>query len=269
VKLGVDTPKIAIIGRGLIGRSIELALLSLEAPPEVVALDMGDDLSGAAGARMVFLCAPISENIRILGDLHSHVPGAAVVTDTGSTKRTTCAAAAALPSRLMFVGGHPMAGAAVAGTSQARADLFAGRPWILTPTSDTNPEQVGRLRTVIESMGARIRMMDAAEHDRVVAYVSHLPQLVISALMQTVGSKVEQSGLEIAGAGLRDSTRLASSPAALWREIVKSNADAINPALDAMIGTLEDLRDRGPDALPEIFSESARWKHVLDTGAGS
>jgi prephenate dehydrogenase len=232
----------------------------------VVTLDRGDDLHRAAGADVVFLAAPIPENIRLLSALPSHVPDEALVTDTGSTKRTTLAAARALPPRLKFIGGHPMAGAAGGGLGIATQDLFDRRPWILTPSPDTRPEDLRALRTLIESLGAVVHVMDAAAHDRVLAFVSHLPQLAVSALMDTVGSAVGKDGLAMAGAGLRDSTRLAASPAPMWRDIVESNADNVEGALDRLIAALEQLRGDRDAALPRIFNEAAQWRRVLDKG---
>jgi prephenate dehydrogenase len=107
--------------------------------------------------------------------------------------------------------------------------------------------------------------MDATEHDRIFGYVSHLPQLAISALMQTVGEAVGDGGLRLAGGGLRDSSRLAASPAPLWRDIVESNADHVDVALDELIATLRQLRHEREVALPRIFDEAARWKQVLDS----
>ena len=261
--------RIAVIGRGLIGGSIALALARLRPAPEVVTLDRGDDLGQAAGAGVIFLAAPIPENIRILESLPSHIPGEALVTDTGSTKRTTVAAAGILPERLRFVGGHPIAGAATAGVAAARGDLFEGRPWVLTPAASARAEDVGVLTALIESLGAVVSTMEAEEHDRILAYVSHLPQLAVSALMRTVGSAVGDQGLGLAGGGLRDSSRLAASPASLWREIVESNADHVQTALDQLIATLQQLRNDRSAALPRIFDEAARWKQALERGQGS
>ena len=256
--------RIAIVGRGLIGRSIELALARVDPAADVIALDRDDDLARAARADVILLCAPISENIRILERLPSCVPGEALVTDTGSTKRTTIAAAGALPERLTFVGGHPMAGAASGGMTAASAELFQRRPWILTPARNTPPDRVVALRRLLESLGAIVHIMDAGEHDRIVAYVSHLPQFVVSALMRTVGQAIGETGLELAGPGLRDSTRLAASPPALWRDIAESNSDKINPALDMLIASLQELRDQPGEALARIFDDAARWKRVLE-----
>jgi prephenate dehydrogenase len=109
--------------------------------------------------------------------------------------------------------------------------------------------------------------MDAADHDRLLAYISHLPQLAVSALMHVVGSHAREDGLVLAGRGLRDTTRLASSPAPTWRDIVGTNEDNIARALDDFIAALEQLRP-GPGAdhaaLSEIFLSAAKWKGVLD-----
>jgi prephenate dehydrogenase len=247
----------------LIGRSIALALERIEPPPAVESLDKGDSLERAAGADLIVLAAPIGENIRVLQRLDSHVPGTAIVTDTGSTKRTTVEAAAALPSRLRFIGGHPIAGAAGGGAANASADLFSGRRWILTPTDRSSSEDVEALRILIESLGASVHLMSAAEHDRLFAYLSHLPQLAVSALMRVVGDAVASDGLEFAGPGLHDSTRLAASPPSLWETIAADNRENVAAALSQLIAVLERLRD-DPARLAGVFDDANRWKLVLD-----
>ena len=251
----------------MIGGSIELGLRRLDNPPAVVALDKGDGLDAADGADLIILAAPIGENIRILSQLPARVTGHAVITDTGSTKVTTVAAAENLPPRLRFIGGHPIAGAASGGFVAASGDLFDGRPWILTPTSRASAGDVARLRSLVESLGATLHEMEPEAHDRVLALVSHLPQLAASALMQVAGQGAGREGLAVAGSGLRDSTRLAGSPAALWRDIAASNRTHINTALDSLIGALQRLRNEPDEALPQVFQEAAAWKLVLDQSA--
>ena len=256
--------RVAVVGYGLIGASIGLALRERNPGVTVVPIDVSDSLAAAAGAGLIVLAAPISENIRVLGSLDRVVPGEALVTDTGSTKATTVAAAEQLPARLRFVGGHPIAGAAAGGDSSARSDLFDGKPWVLTPTLRARKEDLETLRSFIARLGAAVHIMEAAEHDRVLAYTSHLPQLAISALMHVVGQAVGKSGLEFAGAGLRDSTRLASSPPGIWRDVVRSNHGNVDRALDALIGALQDLRERGDaEAIERVFADAARWKQAL------
>ena len=257
--------RVAIVGYGLIGGSIGLALRERAPDVTVVPIDVSDPLSVADGADLIVLAAPISENIRILEAIAGHVSGHALVTDTGSTKAETVWAAERLPERLRFIGGHPIAGGTGAGVEAARPDLFSGRPWILTPTPGTHEDDLAALRVFIENLGASVHVMDAAEHDRVLAYTSHLPQLAASAVMHVVGQAVGQTGLQFAGSGLRDTTRLAASPALLWRDIVSSNRENANHALDDLIGALQELRRQGgDDAVERIFADAARWKRQLD-----
>jgi len=273
--------KIGIVGLGLIGGSIALAARErwpsslvigvdnkdvLETAMRLHAIDVGaDDLVVLAEADVVILAAPVRQNVELIRELANHVTGEAIVTDTGSTKRDTLAAAAALPSRLTFVGGHPLGGASVGGLDHARPDLFRTRPWILTPTSQTSEAAVQKLMSFASALGAVPELMSAEEHDRVLAFLSHLPQLTVSALMNVVGGAVGASGLALAGRGLVDTTRLASSPSDIWRDIAASNRDQIGPALDALIAILQSLRDDLPHGgrLSEVFANAARWREQL------
>ncbi|HXG54573.1 MAG TPA: prephenate dehydrogenase/arogenate dehydrogenase family protein [Vicinamibacterales bacterium] len=260
----IEFRRVAIIGHGLIGGSIELALRGLDDPPLITALDRGDSLDAVDGADLIILAASVSQNIQILSQLGACLSGEAVITDTGSTKRTLHAAATALPSRLRFIGGHPMAGAAGSGLAAARGDLFSGRPWILTPASGATPP-LAELFAFVSALGATPCVMSPDEHDRLVAYVSHLPQLVVSALMHTVGTETGDQALSLAGTGLRDSARLSASPPAMWRDIVASNRDHVNAALDDLIHSLRRMRDdEGTDALAEVFESASHWKAHLD-----
>ena len=273
--------RIGIVGLGLIGGSIALAARQIWPSSLVVAVDYkdvletamrlhaidvaADDLIVLAEVDLVVLAAPVSENIRRLGELDDAIPQAAIVTDVGSTKRTTMAAARALARRFTFVGGHPLAGAAVGGLENARPDLFRGRPWLLTPRDDGSVEAVEKLTRFVSAFGATPRLIDSAAHDRLMAFLSHLPQLTASALMQVIGDAVEAEGLMLAGRGLVDTTRLASSPTGIWRDIAASNASEIGPALDGLIDTLQRLRndlDTG-DALDQIFTSARGWRSVL------
>src|SRR5207253_6505579 len=216
------------------------------------------DLVVLAEADLVVLAAPVQQNIALVSELDEYVRTAAVVTDTGSTKREIAAAAKSLPPRFTFVGGHPLAGAARGGLEHARADLFAGRPWLITQRSE-------RLESFIRALGAEPKVVDAGAHDRMLAYLSHLPQFTASALMTVVGEAVQDAGLALAGRGLADTTRLASSPADIWRDIAATNADEIGPALDALIAVLQELRRDLSDGgrLEEVFTEAARWRERL------
>jgi prephenate dehydrogenase len=274
--------RIAIVGFGLIGGSIALACRQRWASVLLIAVDRkdvleqamrmhatdvgGDDLVMAAEADLVILAAPVGQNIAVVRELADHVRGDAIVTDVGSTKRAIVEAAQALPSRLTFMGGHPLAGAAVGGLPAARADLFRGRPWILTPAVTDDDPRLLKLRAFIEALGARVELMEPFAHDRLLAHLSHLPQLTISALMHVIGEHAGAEGLALSGRGLRDATRLATSPPGIWRDIVATNRDYIERALDDLVAVLQRFRDDDrQEALERIFESAARWKEALES----
>lgn len=274
--------RIAIAGFGLVGGSIALAVRGRSPSTHLVAIDRqpvvdlalrlrtadsgGEALALAANADLIVLAAPVRQNIAILRDLPAQVAAEALVTDVGSTKRATVAAAAALPPRLRFVGGHPLAGAAAGGVEMARGDLFRARPWILTPGPATRPADIAAISDLVASFGAVPKTMEAEAHDRLMAYLSHLPQLTVSALMQVVGEHAGSGGLALAGNGLRDTTRLASSPAGTWRDVAATNADAVAAAIDELIGALQRLKADLPagDELQRVFDAAAQWKRALE-----
>jgi prephenate dehydrogenase len=266
--------KVGIVGLGLIGGSIALAARELWPSSLVIAVDnkdvlesamrlhaidvAADDLIVLAEADLVILAAPVKQNIAILRDLDDYVRTPAVVTDVGSTKREIAAAARELPDRLTFIGGHPLAGAARGGLEHARPDLFKGRPWLLTGAHDN-------LRAFVEALGAHPQTVAADAHDRLVAFLSHLPQVTASALMQVVGEHVGADGLRLAGRGLADTTRLASSPADIWKDIAATNADEIGPAIDELIAVLKSIRKdlSEGERLVAVFDGAARWRDQL------
>jgi prephenate dehydrogenase len=273
--------KVGIVGLGLIGGSIALAAREiwpsslvigvdckdvLETAMRLHAIDVAaDDLIVLAEADVVILAAPVRQNLRLLERLDEYIGQPAVVTDTGSTKRAIVDAARLLPPRFTFVGGHPLGGAARSGLEHARPDLFAGRPWLLTPTGDRSAEAVENLSAFVRAMRAEPRILSVAAHDRLLAYLSHLPQLTASALMQVIGDAVGEDGLALAGRGLLDTTRLASSPSGIWKDIAATNADELRSALDALIAVLQDLRsdlDDG-DRLADVFASANRWRETL------
>jgi prephenate dehydrogenase len=273
--------KIGIVGLGLIGGSIALRARELWPAGLVIAVDNKDVLEEAmrrhaidvaaddpivlAEADLVILAAPVKQNIALLAELDENVHVPAVVTDTGSTKREILAAAADLPARFTFVGGHPLAGAAQGGLEHARPDLFEGRPWLLTPLARSEDPALAKLIDFVTALGAQPRILDPRAHDRMLAFLSHLPQLTASALMQVVGEAVGEEGLALAGRGLADTTRLASSPPDIWQDIASTNADEIGPALDALIALLHELRRdlADGDRLAEVFTDAARWRATL------
>jgi len=273
---------IAIVGLGLIGGSIALAVRERWPSVRVVAVDRPPVLAHAAGSGaidraassvaeigrtdLVVLAAPVQQNVQLLGQL-TRLEGESVITDVGGTKRDIVAAAAHLPAGRCFLGGHPIGGAEHGGFGFARPDLFRGKPWIFTPDASTPSGVLDRLTRFVRGLGARATTMDAGDHDRLMAFVSHLPQLTASALMQVVGHAAAD-GLKLAGRGLTDTTRLASSPVSSWREVCAANADVLGAALDELIATLTKLRAdlQSGSAVEEVFDEAAKWRAELMKG---
>jgi prephenate dehydrogenase len=278
--------KIAILGLGLIGGSVALAARQIWPKALVIAVDRKDVLEQAmvkhaidvaadepyviSEADLVILAAPVRQNLELVSQLDHYVSGHAVVTDVGSTKRAIVNQAKPLPARFTFVGGHPLGGAARGGFEFARPDLFTGRPWIFTPHTDTTGEALEKLFAFVTAIGATPKTMGVEEHDRLLAFLSHLPQLTVSALMDVAGA-ASGDGLALAGRGLVDTTRLASSPPGIWQDIAATNADQIRPALDALIARLTELRDglEDPEVIERIFEEAGRWREQLMRGRES
>jgi prephenate dehydrogenase len=241
---------------------------------------------GGDAVVLVLLAAPVLQNIACLNDIAA--AGAnrlLLVSDLSSTKQAVVHAARELPEHITFLGGHPMAGAARGGFAHARADLFRGRPWILTPDTSASAGRwvsmpgggrlpgaaLSRMQGFVSALGAEPVVMDAAEHDRVMAYVSHLPQIVASGLMRTIGPRVGADGLAVSGQGLADSTRLASSPAGVWTEICQTNAAPLGAALDALIADLQQVRQQlaAPDKMAKWLESGARWRSELPNANGA
>ena len=275
-------------GLGLIGGSIALAARQIWPTGLVVAVDNKDVLEKAmvlhaidvaaddavvlAEVDLVILAAPVRQNLDLLKVLPDRVRGAAIVTDTGSTKREIVEAAAkTLPARLTFVGGHPLGGAARAGIEHARPDLFSGRPWLFTPDVNAPGDVLDRLFAFATSLGAVPQTLTASEHDHLLAYISHLPQLVSSALMHVVGEAAGREGLALTGRGLQDTTRLAASPASVWSDVCASNADEVGEALETLISALSDLRSdlQRAETLRQIFESANRWREELQRSKSS
>lgn len=251
---------VAIIGVGLIGGSFGLALKKAGFTGTIVGasseatlrtalargvIDEAAPLADAArGADLIYLAQPIG---RILDTLH-HVDGfvnpGTLITDAGSTKSAIVAAARKHIRRGVFLGGHPMAGKEKRGVAEADADLFRGRTYVLTPHEPAALETPAAAEFLewLKRIGALPVILNAEEHDHIVAFTSHLAQLASTALAATVA---EHAGdhLAVAGPGLADTTRLALSPFELWRDILATNSSAIELALTAYIIKLEHLRD--------------------------
>jgi len=276
--------RIAIVGLGLIGGSIAFGAKRAWPSTHVIGLDreavvhealsrraidaVADDLAAVADADLIVLAAPVRQNTVLLQRVAAHVSPSAVVTDVGGTKRTIVAVAAALSPPVTFVGGHPIGGGARGGFEFATAGLFARRPWVFTPHDAAGYDAVSRLSIFVTGLGAHPTTMSAADHDRLMALISHLPQLTATALMEVVGRAATADGLRMAGQGLVDTTRLASSPADVWRDICVTNTDEIRGALDLLIERLSKMRSdlQRAEVIDAVFEDAGRWRVELMKG---
>jgi prephenate dehydrogenase len=248
--------RVAVLGVGLIGGSVALAARSrggaervtgYDASPAALAdavergaLDVGcDDVATAvAEADAVFVAAPVSDLDDLVGAALAAASQDCVVTDVGSTKRAVVAA----HDDPRFVGGHPLAGAETAGVANARADLFEGAVWYLTPGARTSGELYERLHRLLVSLGARPTAIDADTHDRMLASVSHLPHVLANVLVAQVAAALGGERLPATGPSFRDATRVAGAPSAIWTDIYLSNRDALVAELDDFVGRLGAVR---------------------------
>jgi len=263
--------RIAILGTGLLGTSVGLALRAAGFGGSIVGWNRGDEgaqtalkagaidsiaadpLQAARASQVVVLAVPIYATLDFMEKLSGVLGPAHLVTDVGSTKGEICDAAGRLfntPARAGFLPGHPMAGKERGGAGLGDANLFRGAVWLFTDDaswqrSPASAELVKEWRELVAAMGSRTLDLDPTRHDELVAWVSHLPQFVstaMSALLQDeVGDAPELK--DIGGRALREMTRLGASPYSMWRDIALTNTDAVEAALFALEQRLAHLRE--------------------------
>jgi prephenate dehydrogenase len=281
--------RIAILGTGLLGTSVGLALRAAgyngsitgwnrTAEQGKVALTMGaidaiapDPLEAARASQVVLLAVPIYATLDLMQQLSSLLGPDQLVTDVGSTKAQIVAAAGRLfntPERAAFLPGHPMAGKERGGAAIADATLFRGAVWIFTDDSawmrsPRSAELAKDWRELVVSMGSRTIDLDPARHDELVAWVSHLPQFTATALSalleEEVGNAPELK--DVGGRALREMTRLGASPWSMWRDIALTNTEAVEKALFALEQRLAHIREnlRTPE-LRDEFERANRFR---------
>jgi prephenate dehydrogenase len=250
---------VAIFGVGLIGGSFALALRhagfqgsiigvssasTIERALALRVIDSGADAESAASqADLIYLAQPISEILNCLTQLNPWVRSDALVTDAGSTKSTITEYASRHLRRCQFLGGHPLAGKETTGVSSAEPQLFQGRKYVVTPRNaeELNTPEVGSFLSWLDRIGAVRVVMDAAQHDRTVAYTSHLPQLAATAL--AVSLKSTDPNTNVFGPGLLDMTRLAMSPFSVWKDILQTNSREIRDALESYLTVLHHFKE--------------------------
>ncbi len=242
--------KAGIIGLGLIGGSIGLALRELgwsvvgsdtdeSRTNEAIEIGAIDQVGSMEDADIVFVATPVAAIAKSVQQAIDQ--GASVVTDVGSVKGSI--SKEVIDSR--FVPGHPMAGSEQEGISGARADLFRGAVWVLTPSETTDDESFAFARSTIISMGADVVVIDPSSHDQLVAVVSHVPHLTAGSLMRIADehSQEHRPLLRLAAGGFRDMTRIAAGHPGIWPDICMDNADAITAVIDEVIRSLQETRE--------------------------
>ena len=274
---GLRGSTVAIIGLGLMGGSLarELAasgvqVLGSDTDPDTVqrAAESGvltgildDSMEGAAGADLLVLAVPVNRAEEALARALPHISRDCIITDLGSTKLSIERSAIRLGVAERFVGSHPLTGDHRSGWGASHRDLYAWQRVFLCPTSQTRAEALERIRSLWESVGALPEVIGAEEHDRQVAWTSHLPQVAATAMaLALAGADQPRAAL---GPGGRDATRLASSSPAMWSAICADNAAHIEPALRELERYLNDLREaiarRSEAEIGALFARARAW----------
>jgi prephenate dehydrogenase len=275
--------KIAVLGVGLIGGSIGLAARE-KLGAEVAGFDPDDELVERAGelgaidsaaggvaeavegAELVFCAAPVMALPGLAAEALDATGDDCAVTDVGSVKRDVIAA---LGGEGRFIGGHPLAGAETSGVENARADLFEGARWYLTPTPSTVGLLYDRLQRAIADLGGRPQAIEAETHDRLMATISHLPHVVANVLVSQAATALSEEAehLPEVGPSFRDATRVAGANPAIWGDIFAGNREAVATEIDTAIARLEEaaelLRSGDRDAVASWHEHAGRRRREL------
>ncbi|HYP07391.1 MAG TPA: prephenate dehydrogenase/arogenate dehydrogenase family protein [Bryobacteraceae bacterium] len=269
---------VAIIGVGLIGGSMGLALRAagfngrivgvsspgtIEQAVALGAIDAGVTLEQAAGeCDLLYLAQPISAILKTLDHLGTITRKDALITDAGSTKVKIVGQARRVIQQSQFLGGHPMAGKESRGVGAASADLFRGRPYVLTPleAQHLRTPAAGVFIEWLKRCGTNIVTVTPEQHDRAVAFISHLPQMASTALAACLSTPTDDvDALELAGPGITDMSRLALSSYEIWQDILATNSENIEHALSVYIDKLTEVRDNLQTlSLGPVFASAAR-----------
>ena len=273
--------RLAIVGVGLIGGSLALALKAAGVVGRVVGIGRGlanletalaygivDEITqdvpqGVKDADLVFLATPVCSLGPVTEQMMEFLKPGAILTDGGSVKQAVIDAIEPhLRDDVHFVPGHPIAGTENSGAEAAFASLYQQRRCILTPTERTNPDALQRVSRMWEIVGSKVEVMDVVKHDRVLAAISHLPHMVAYALVNSVGAydRYDENILEYSAGGFRDFTRIASSDPTMWSDIALTNRKALVEMMsqfETFFAELkEDVAKGDADRLFEFFRRS-------------
>jgi prephenate dehydrogenase len=257
--------RVCIIGLGLIGGSLALAMrrfagvqhiVAVDADPQLTQRRVGDRIDhlyrpeqlaeACSRADVIFLATPIATTLDYLHDLASLPLKDKLISDVGSIKGEIVAQATRqLPKTVQFIGGHPMAGSERGGFAAADPFLFENALYVLTPGSDVQAAKLDLLSELLRQIGAHILVMSAARHDQIAATVSHLPQVLAVSLMRLAArhNREDKQFLQMAAGGFRDMTRIASSPYGIWRDILNFNRSEVLSSIDQLQTALKEMAD--------------------------
>ncbi len=280
--------RLAVVGTGLIGGSFALALKQAGQVGSVVGAGRSDGnlqtakvrgildhiaasaAEAVTGADFVLLAVPVGQMEGVMQAIAPALAPDVVISDVGSTKQDVVAMARTCLADSLgrFVPGHPIAGAETSGAEAARADLFSGTNVVLTPLPDTNFKALVKTQSAWQACGAKVSLMQASQHDRIFAAVSHLPHLLAYALVDMLASRADSDLLfDFAASGFRDFTRIAASSPEMWRDIALANRHALLDELEAYQAKLEELKAalsaEDGDALIKIFSRARQARSAL------
>ena len=280
--------KITIIGVGLIGGSLGLALKEKNPNFKIVGIDKQEIIEkaitrgaidegtvnlkeGIKEADIVIIATPVKTILNILTQINPFLKKGCLVTDTGSTKQQIVQKANKVLSKdIFFIGGHPMAGSEKYGIESADPHLFHNKTYILTPTHKNNLTALEKISLLIKMIGAKKLILDPLEHDRIVSAVSHLPQIIAVSLINAIGELALRGNnnnyFKAAGEGFKDMTRIASSPYKMWEDICDTNQENILDMIQEFInylGVIEDKLKNNPNSLKKEFQKARKLREPL------
>ena len=278
---------VAIVGVGLIGGSLGMAARRRGIARRVIGIgrteqklmrakilgaidDYSMDMeSGAADAELVILCTPVKLVAPTLRKMAASLKDGAIITDAGSTKREIVRdCEEATPSGRFFVGGHPMAGSEQTGVNAARADLFVGATYAITPGVGTDLMALSKMTEFAGALGAHVEILSPEEHDEAVAVISHLPHAIAAGLMRLAEDSHRNTGktFSLTAGSFRDLTRISDSSPELWRDICMSNAGPLAQSITDLQKTLDELKSAlvsyDDQAIEKFF---ARARQIRET----
>ncbi|MBA7568934.1 Cyclohexadienyl dehydrogenase [subsurface metagenome] len=280
--------KVSIIGVGLIGGSLGLALKEKKPNFKIIGIDKQEIIEkaifrgaidegtvnleeGIKEADVVILATPVKTILDLLPQINPFLKKGCLVTDTGSTKQKIVQKADKVLSKdIFFIGGHPMAGSEEYGIESANPHLFLDKTYILTPTNKSNLVVLEKTFSIIRMIGAKRLILDPLDHDRIVGAVSHLPQIMAVSLINMINILTEEEDnnnyFKSIGEGFKDMTRIASSPYKIWEDIYKTNQENILEMIQEFRNYLEVIEDKlknDPRSLKEEFQKAQMLRKKL------